>query len=124
MDKIWVFFLMVLLSCQAGENKVATDTALTNSGPEPSLELLADGKLRVIRLAGSPYERGLQHGKLLKKEIKVVTDSLLADIEKTSGKTSSAFMADFFAETDFVSSMERWTPDLLEEIKGIADGSE
>ena len=33
-------------------------------------------------------------------------------------------MADFFAETDFVSSMERWTPDLLEEIKGIADGSE
>ena len=36
------------------------------------VELLANGKLRYIELNGTPYERGLMHGKVLKKEIQEV----------------------------------------------------
>lgn len=94
-----------------------------NSGYKDKVKLLANGDLRYIELKGSAYERGLKHGQLLKKEIKAVTDSLMNDIEKTTNMNPRDFISKFLSETDFISEIKKWTPKLLEEIKGISDGS-
>lgn len=86
-------------------------------------ELLANGRLTYIELSGTPYEIGCAHGIALKKEIKAVTDSLRLDIERSTGMKSDEFISKFLAETDFLTSIRKWTPDLIEEIKGISDGS-
>ncbi|MCA1752683.1 MAG: C45 family autoproteolytic acyltransferase/hydrolase [Cryomorphaceae bacterium] len=95
----------------------------TNVRSKAELTYLADGKLRHLELYGKPYARGLAHGRLLKDDIKAVTDSLLLDIERTAGGDPRDFITRFLAETDFVTAIKTHTPELLEEIKGIADGS-
>ncbi|MEM9823366.1 MAG: C45 family peptidase [Bacteroidota bacterium] len=110
--------LLFLLGCQGQKQ----DTGVSSSA-NASLELLADQQLRRIYLEGTAFERGLQHGNLLRKEIKAVTDSLLLDIGKTTGEKPITFIKNFLKETDFVASMQKWTPELLEEIKGISEGS-
>jgi isopenicillin-N N-acyltransferase like protein len=94
-----------------------------NPTDKSEVQLLANGDLRYIELEGSAYERGMKHGKLLKSEIKAVTDSLLSDIEKTTNINPRDFISKFLSETDFISEIKKWTPKLLEEIKGISDGS-
>lgn len=94
-----------------------------NPTDKSEVQLLANGDLRYIELEGSAYERGLKHGELLKSEIKAVTDSLLNDIEKTTNINPRDFISKFLSETDFISEIKKWTPKLLEEIKGISDGS-
>ena len=88
------------------------------------LEELADGQLKLLHLRGGAYARVVQHGQLLKTEIKAVTDAFLRDIGETTGEKPQRFIDQFLRETDFVTSLRRWTPELLEEIRGIADGSE
>jgi len=104
---------LIVLLCITSCNSTNTDKA----------QLLANGDLRYIELEGSAYERGLKHGKFLKPEIKAVTDSLLNDIEKTTNINPRDFISKFLSETDFLSEIKKWTPELLEEIKGISDGS-
>jgi len=81
-------------------------------------------ELKYLVLDGSPYNRGLVHGKTLKNEIREVVDRWNADIAKSSGMDSGAFIKKFIADTDFITAMKKWTPGLLEEVKGISDGSE
>jgi len=45
------------------------------------------------------------------------------DLQKQSKMDPDAFLQKFFAETDFLPAIRRWTPELLDEIKGIAEGS-
>lgn len=117
--------VIIITSCQLKKDpEKEQNEGTSNSIVTSSLELVADEKLRIINLVGTPYERGVQHGNLLKGEIKSVTDSLLIDIEKTTNENPLDFIKKFLEETDFISSMEKWTPELLEEIKGISDGSE
>lgn len=123
MNKIFVVILICFMSCHSQTDKGTERTKNTKKTEKPSLELIADKKLSIIRLTGTPYERGLQHGNVLKEEIKAVTDSLLIDIEKTTSEKPVEFIRKFLKETDFISSMKKWTPELLEEIKGISEGS-
>jgi isopenicillin-N N-acyltransferase-like protein len=90
---------------------------------EPVVQLLADGKLRYIELSGSPYERGLTHGKLLKREIHEVIDLFKVDIKVVTNEDPDQFISDFLDQTDYLSSIQKWTPDLMEELKGISEGS-
>lgn len=123
MKKLLFWIIVILSSCQhKPETTIQIKEELKSIDAKP-LELVADGKLKVLHLTGTPYERGFQHGKLLKEEIKTVTDSLLIDIGKTTKEEPKVFIKRFLEETDFVFSMKKWTPDLLEEIKGISDGS-
>ncbi len=74
-------------------------------------------------LEGSPYNRGFYHGKTLKKDIieliqkwkKYITDSYKIEAD--------LYIKKFLEKTDFMSAIKKWTPELLEEIKGISDGS-
>ncbi len=114
---ITIFLLFLLAAC--------TPQAPTEATVRSKAELtyLADGNLRYLELTGNPYDRGLAHGRLLKNDIKAVTDSLLLDIERTAGGDARDFITRFLTETDFITAVKAHTPELLEEIKGIAAGS-
>jgi isopenicillin-N N-acyltransferase-like protein len=85
--------------------------------------LTTKGNLKVLVLEGAPYERGLQHGSALKKEIHDLVKLWKEDIRKTYKTEPDVFIKIFLAATNFEKGIQEWTPELWEELKGIADGS-
>ncbi len=81
------------------------------------------GELRVIDLRGTPYEMGLAHGKALKAEIAELVKRWKEDLARTYKMTADDFIRKFLAATDFKPAIERWTPGLLDEVRGIAEGA-
>lgn len=88
-------------------------------GQRPSVEK----NLRFVELEGTPYERGFQHGKSLKEDIHALVDLWKTDIEQKYKIDSDVFIKKFLEYTDFPAAIKRWTPGLLEEVRGIADGA-
>jgi len=82
-----------------------------------------EGKLRVIELKGTPYQRGLIHSQSLKSEIQELIKRWKADLEKTYSVPATTFIEKLLAASDFEPAIERWTPGLLDEVRGIADGA-
>lgn len=81
------------------------------------------GKLRVLELKGTPYRRGLTHGQSLKLEIHELVQRWKADLEKTYSVPATTYIQRLLEATDFQPAIERWTPGLLDEVRGIADGA-
>jgi len=81
-------------------------------------------KLRIVDLeGGTPYHMGLVHGRALKGEIRDLVKRWKADLEKTYGVPADDFIAEFLKKTDFKPAISRWTPGLLDEVRGIADAA-
>lgn len=87
------------------------------------VELLSNGDLRYIELNGSPYQRGLDHGRLLKTEIQEVIKLLKEDIKNTTQEDPDQFITRFLEHTDYKSSILKTMPELMDELKGISEGS-
>jgi predicted choloylglycine hydrolase len=85
--------------------------------------LTIKGNLRILVLEGTPYERGHQHGSSLKKEIHELIQIWKDDIEKTYKIEADVFVEEFLGTTNFEKAIKEWTPELWEELRGIADGS-
>lgn len=83
-----------------------------------------NGNFKVVVLEGAPYTRGLTHGRTLKKEINEVVGRWKTHLETKHKMKVAEFIEKFFQKTDFLSAIKRWTPELLEEVRGIADGAE
>jgi isopenicillin-N N-acyltransferase-like protein len=81
------------------------------------------GKLRVLDLAGTPYERGRTHGQSLKPEIQELVRRWKADLEKSYKVPAETCVRKLLEASDFQPAIERWTPGLLDEVRGIADGA-
>ena len=79
--------------------------------------------LKVLVLEGTPYQRGLQHGTVLKKEIHELVKIWKEDIQKTYKTDADVFIKKFLAATDFEKAIKEWTPELWQELKGISEGS-
>ena len=85
-------------------------------------------ELKAVTFSGSGYELGVQHGKHFKKEIAEVIvrweknlSAFLSD--KKIKKNRDQVINEFFEYAGFTESIMKWTPDLYEEVRGIADGS-
>jgi len=85
----------------------------------------------VIDLQGTPRERGLTHGELLKPQIAEVLDYWLSDLggygqDASSSKRfdSAAYLEKLFSSTNYLAAIKQWSPHLLEEIKAIAEASD
>jgi isopenicillin-N N-acyltransferase-like protein len=76
-----------------------------------------------VELSGSGYNRGVQHGKALKVEIAEVIGRFKADLNRSRKRDPDTLITEFLRATDFIPAIKKWTPDLLDEVKGIADGS-
>jgi isopenicillin-N N-acyltransferase-like protein len=92
-------------------------------GGERSALAGAAGKLRIVDLAGTPYEMGVTHGRALREEIRELVKRWEADLERTYRVPAEVFVRNLLTKTDFKPAIERWTPGLLDEVRGIADGS-
>jgi hypothetical protein len=79
--------------------------------------------LPVITIVGTSYERGIQHGQKLKKEIEEVYSKWKKNITNTLNKDADSLLNAFLNSTNFEPSIKKWTPELLEEVRGISDGS-
>ena len=81
-------------------------------------------QFKVLDLFGSPYERGVQHGKALKSEINLGIQMFKEELRTGFRTDPEAFIKNFAVATNYTAAIEKWTPDLLEEVHGIADGAE
>lgn len=79
--------------------------------------------LNEITLSGTGYELGLQHGKMLKTEIDEIVTKWKANTTKNFGKDAELTLDAFYKQANFEGAIKKWTPDLYEEVRGIADGS-
>ncbi len=79
-------------------------------------------KIRVLRLEGSPKERGRIHGETLKPMILEVLERYKKLLRIYVQKDPDPIIDFFLANTDFLTATKKWAPQLLEEIEGIAEG--
>src|SRR5690606_16000802 len=73
----------------------------------------------VLHIEGGPYERGYQHGHLLAREI---VDYIKTIAAERSAKAPADAWRDLRRLTDAL-FLRRYDGELLEEMKGIADGA-
>jgi hypothetical protein len=76
-----------------------------------------------VTCAGSPGERGERHGEALRGLIAEGLGKWAESIASAHGVAPDAYISRFVQGTDFLPAIQRWTPELLDEIEGIARGS-
>ena len=79
--------------------------------------------LQVVDLTGTAFERGKQHGTQLKAQIADLLPPWRGDLERASGLPAATFVTRFLAATQFLDAAKQHTPDLLDEVRGIAEGA-
>ena len=78
---------------------------------------------RVMVLEGSARERGQAHGEALRDSIHSLVGEWKENIYQDLHMDPDQFLAELVQETHFIPTIERWTPSLLEEVQGIAEGA-
>jgi len=81
------------------------------------------GAIREINFTETGYQLGLQHGKLLKKEIGELVTLMKSNTAKALRKDADLAIKEFTEYARFTDAIKKYTPELYEEVKGIADGS-
>ncbi len=79
--------------------------------------------LAPLVLNGTPRERGRQHGETLREKIHAHLARWLDFLGEDTGLDPRRYLAQMLADTNFIPAAERWTPDLLDELRGIAEGA-
>src|SRR5262249_7061798 len=88
-----------------------------------NLDPVSASSLPFLRLSGPPRAQGRQHGDALRESISEVRRRWRESLAQRFGIHPDSFIEAFLAQTEFVAAMRHWTPALLEEIEGIAEGS-
>ena len=79
--------------------------------------------IQPLILEGDPYQRGLIHGESLRQAIAGLLEQWKARLAEGFGMGADEVIHRFLAETDFPAAIRQHTPDLLEEVRGIAVGA-
>jgi isopenicillin-N N-acyltransferase like protein len=112
-----IFSLMILMACGSPASYEGTTTESLIENEVPKREL------RQVTLSGSGYDLGLQHGKMFKEEISEIVQRWKESTKSQLERDPDEVLKDFFAYADFDGRIRKWTPELYEEVRGIADGS-
>lgn len=83
----------------------------------------SERKVPVIELSGDAYSRGLQHGTRLRIEIALIFTKWKENIRRNTGKEPDTVLNAFRKAVDFEPITLKYIPAILEEIRGIAEGS-
>jgi len=75
-----------------------------------------------LTLTGPPRERGRIHGEAVRTMMPDAIDRWLARLTETGAPTD--FVTRLIGETQLLDTAQRETPELLEEVRGIAEGAE
>ncbi|MFM9843033.1 MAG: C45 family autoproteolytic acyltransferase/hydrolase [Dongiaceae bacterium] len=79
--------------------------------------------IALLEIGGTPRQRGRAHGEGLRPLVTERDRAWRREIETRTRISADDFIEDFLQRTNFIPAIERWTPDLHEEVKGIAEGS-
>ena len=77
----------------------------------------------IVECRGSGRERGRAHGEALRGRIAALLERWDADAAARLGRPADALVHDLVGTTGFLAAIERHTPDLLEEVRGIAEAA-
>lgn len=77
-----------------------------------------------LLLQGTPFERGLIHGETLRSQILEVINRWKDEMVHIYQVDADEVVHRFVNGTNFIPAIERWTPDLLDEVRGIAAGAD
>ncbi len=89
----------------------------------PAAQTTAGKKVPVLELKGNAYEKGWQHGTQLKKEIAAVFTKWKNNIRRSGVSNPDSLLNAFLSATNFESATKKYSPVILDELKGIAEGS-
>jgi isopenicillin-N N-acyltransferase like protein len=78
--------------------------------------------MKYLELSGTPLQIGRAHGESLRPEI---TEWISQSIDgmKEAGITPEAYLDLLFEKSHFLQAAQRWVPDIIDEIHGIAEGA-
>lgn len=79
--------------------------------------------IQLIELKGNGYERGVEHGRQLKREISEVLTKWKTNIRNVVNGNPDSVITLFLKATNFETTSWKHTPWLIKELRGIADGS-
>lgn len=77
----------------------------------------------IVECRGDGRERGRAHGEALRDRISGLLERWDADVAARLGRPPQTLVSGLIETTGFVAAIERHTPDLLEEVRGIAEGA-
>ncbi len=79
--------------------------------------------LPILDLRGSPRARGLAHGETLRAQIQSAVARWQEALARSTNISADQYIAEFTANTHFHSTIEKWTPELAQEVDGVARGA-
>ena len=79
--------------------------------------------ISTVCLEGTPRERGRMHGEALRPLIAQGMERWKATIGAATGLRADDYIERFVQATDYLPAIERWTPSLLDEVRGLGDGA-
>ena len=77
----------------------------------------------IVDCRGDPRERGHAHGEALRGQIGALLERWDAAVAARLGRPAATLVSDLIGTTGFVAAVERHTPQLLEEVHGIAEAA-
>jgi isopenicillin-N N-acyltransferase-like protein len=77
----------------------------------------------VVDLIGGPRQRGRIYGESQRDRIVGILEHWYNDITTTHGVSAENYIADFVSDTNFLPAIERWAPEVMEEVRGMAEGA-
>jgi isopenicillin-N N-acyltransferase like protein len=83
--------------------------------------MMMQSLIQSVKLSGSARKRGQMRGEILKPMIWEQMERLKAQTSLSDSSTQ-AYVETFFKQTTYSQAVEKWTPDLLEEVRGISEG--
>jgi isopenicillin-N N-acyltransferase-like protein len=80
-------------------------------------------KMHCIEIEGTPRQRGRSHGEQLRAQIQAIFDYGRESLKQAGGPPLESLAAAFQAATGHLQAARKWTPDLVAELEGIAEGA-
>jgi isopenicillin-N N-acyltransferase like protein len=78
--------------------------------------------IEVVEISGTPRERGRMHGEACRTQIREFVERWKDLLRTRFSLAPDEFIARFCRETDFFGAIDRWTPGLLDEVRGVSEG--
>lgn len=83
----------------------------------------AGAGLRIVKAQGAPFERGAAVGAALSDQIAAHLDAWIGWLGKVAGEAGDGYVRAMLRGTSFEAAIQQHTPDLIEEVRGIAHGA-
>ena len=80
-------------------------------------------QLRVVELSGSPREIGRGHGEEMRHLIREGIERWEEHLESSAGMRARDYLQNLLVHTNFIPAIEKNSPGLLEEVRGIGEGA-